>query len=178
VNRVIERLRDAQLVQHERYIGVGLTARGEQIARALLRKQAIIECFLLEVMDFQWHAIYAEAQKLRHGVNEAVLERMFQLAKRPTKSPFGEWIDPLPGHTPTQILLTTATVKQRYTINRVLTRQSDRLSYLSALGLQPDCEIYLIHKAPFHGPLQIQLAREYRILGYDLANLLTVKPVP
>jgi DtxR family Mn-dependent transcriptional regulator len=69
VNRVIERLREAELIEHERYIGVRLTMRGQREARQVLRKQSVIETFLVNVMGFQWHDVYPEARQMRHHVS-------------------------------------------------------------------------------------------------------------
>jgi len=178
VNRVIERLREAQLIDHQRYVGVQLTERGRQEALAILRKQAIIETFLVSVMGFGWHEVYAEARRMRHHVSEMVLERMWQVAGHPQRSPFGEWIDDGPEREEhAEITLNDADTMQDYRITRVLTRQPDRLKYLAALELMPGTKLHLLHKAPFDGPIQIHLEREYRIIGHELAKMLMVSPI-
>lgn len=173
VNRVIERLRSKHLITHERYVGVQLTAQGINAAEHVLRKQAIIEAFLVHTMGFAWHEIYEEARRIRRGANDRVVARMWALAGEPVRSPFGDWIDPAQP-APPEIPLIAAEPNRDYHMARVFTRQADRLSYLAALGLQPGVPFRLLHKAPFNGPLQIQLQREYRIIGYALARLLTV----
>lgn len=173
VNRVIERLRERDLIEHLRYSGVRLVERGEREARAILRRQAIIETFLVNVMGFGWHEVYEEARRLRHNVSKPILDRMWTLAGSPKRSPFGELIDNTPPFTD-ELPLADAETAQAYTVVRVLTREVDRLEYLAALGLRPDTKLHLLHKAPFDGPIQIHLEREYRIIGYELAKMLTV----
>lgn len=177
VNRVIERLRDAQLIDHQRYVGVQLTEHGRQEALAILRRQAIIETFLVNVMGFGWHEIYEEARHMRHHIGERVLERMWEVAGRPQRSPFGEWIDVTEQEDHAEIILSDADTTQDYRIARVLTRQPDRLEYLAALQLTPGIRLHLHHKAPFNGPIQIHLEREYRIIGHELAKILMVVPI-
>jgi len=177
VNRVVERLRNAGWIEHVRYAGVKLTTDGEDEARAVLRRQAVIEAFLMMVMGFNWHEIYDEARRMRHNVNPALLDRMWQMAGRPARSPFGEPISPDEQPVENEIILADAETKCAYRMTRVLTRQHDRLEYLAALGLRPDVSFILLHRAPFKGPLQIQLGREYRIIGYELATMLAVVPV-
>lgn len=176
VNRIVERLRSAGLIQHHRYVGVQLTARGEEEALKVLRKQSIVEAFLVHVLRFAWHEVYPEAQQLRHSVSPALLDRMWETSESPPRSPFGEWIVPRPPAAPPESRLIDAAIKRDYRIARVLTRQPDRLEYLAALGLTPGTPLHLLHKAPFSGPIQIQLAREYRIIGHELARMLTVIP--
>jgi DtxR family transcriptional regulator, Mn-dependent transcriptional regulator len=177
INRVIERLRDAALIEHQRYVGVQLTERGRREALAILRKQAIIEAFLVDVMRFGWHEVYEEARRIRHHVSEMVLERMWEIAGRPQRSPFGERIDGLEREVHAEIILADADITQDYAIARVRTRQPDRLEYLAALQLIPGIRLHLHHKAPFNGPIQIHLESEYRIIGHELAKMLTVSPI-
>lgn len=94
VNRMLERLREAGLILHQRYVGVQLTPDGLRAAQALMRKQGVIEAFLVVVMGFGWHEVSNEARTMRHHVNERVARRMWQLAGRPATSPFGEPITP------------------------------------------------------------------------------------
>lgn len=174
VNRVVERLRERHLIEHHRYVGVQLTPQGRRIAHHILRDQAIIESFLVVVMGFAWQDVYMEARNIRQGVNDLILQRMWGLAGQPTHSPFGE---PIGGEQhKDEALLNDAHPKRDYRIARILTRQKDRLDYLAALGLMPGVLLHLAHKAPFDGPLQIQLGREYRVLGHQLAHKITVVP--
>lgn len=173
VNRTVERLFDFQLIQYERYVGVKLTAQGQQEAADVLRKQAVLESFLVNVLKFQWHQVYVEARQMRHHISDAVINRMWEAAGRSLRSPFGEWIDP-PQIEPPQVLLANAEDQQDYQIARILTRQPDRLEYLAALGLTPDVRVHIHHKAPFHGPIQLHLDTEYRIVGHELAKVITL----
>lgn len=174
VNRVIERLRNKHLIQHARYTGVRLTKVGEQEALEVLRRQAVIEAFLHEVMGFGWHEVTPEARQIRHHLSKQVLDRMWELAGRPARSPFGEWIKPPDSAKLHDRVLAYAEIEQDYVIARVLTRQPDRLEYLASLGLRPDVCLRLLHRAPFDGPLQIKLEREFRIIGHELAEMITV----
>ena len=176
VNRVIERLRKANLIRHQRYVGVQLTPSGKREALALLCKQGIIEAFLVAVMGMGWHEVYDEARRMRHRVAGVLLDRMWQMAGQPTSSPFGEPLTLDAVADDAEVRLTDADTTQDYRIARVLTRESDRLQYLAALGLTPGTHLHLLHQAPFNGPIQIHLEREYRIIGHGLARMLTVIP--
>ncbi|MEM9955758.1 MAG: metal-dependent transcriptional regulator [Chloroflexota bacterium] len=177
VNRMMERLKKSSLIRHEPYVGLYLTEKGKAIAIHILRKQAIIETFLFSVMNIVWHRVYEEAKLIRHNVNDTVLERMYQLSGQPKRSPYGAWIDSTQLNQHHEERLSNAEIKQDYAITSVSTRQPDRLEYIEAIGLTPDTSIKLLHKAPFNGPLQIQLGYEYRILGYELAEMLTVTSI-
>jgi len=177
VNRIIERLNVLNLIEYERYVGVKLNDSGRQCAQNLLRKQSIIESFLMQTLNLGWHEIYHEALQLRHHVSDMVLNRMLEITNHPSRSPFGEPINYNQHNESDEVILTDADIKTSYVIERVLTRQSDRLQYLSALHLLPGTSFELLHKAPFAGPIQIQLVHEYRILGYELSKMITVRRV-
>ena len=181
VNRMITRLRRDNLVQHEPYRGVRLSAAGEQKARLELRRQRIAEVFLERVMGFAWHELHPEAARMCAGLGEMLTARMAEMCGQPQRCPHGEIIPAADGSmAPAQDRLLSAVAPKSgpLRVTRVLTREPDRLEYLAALGLRPDTELEVIHAAPFDGPLQLRTGREYRIIGHSLARLICVAPLP
>ena len=105
-------------------------------------------------------------------------DRMLDMSGNPTHSPHGE---PIPG--PDGVMktiddrpLADVEAGASYEITRILTRESDRLEYIEALGLTPKTHLEVIHIAPFEGPMQLKLHGEYRIIGHTLAQLIRVVP--
>ena len=179
VNRMVTKLREMGLLLHEPYRGISLTGAGEREALKELRRHRIAEAFLVKVMGFQWHEIHEEADRMSRALGEVVAERMAQMAGYPQFCPHGE---PIPSADGTlveldDVLLSDVKTEQDLEITRVRTRESDRLQYLAALGLLPGTHIQLLHAAPFHGPLQLKVGSEYRIIGHNLAELIRVKQI-
>ncbi|MEL6404396.1 MAG: metal-dependent transcriptional regulator [Chloroflexota bacterium] len=177
-SRMIERLQKRGMLHHVPYQGIRLTEEGEKHALIRLRKRRIINTFLVTVMGFDWHEIYDETRRIESSTDDTVLQRMFVLAGQPTHDPFGEHI-PEEGEIPQDddTLLTNAPVKATYRLSRVTIRTTDRLQYLDALGIRPETEFELLSRAPFDGPLQIKIGREYRILGHNLATVIWVSAI-
>lgn len=178
VNRMVTKLRELGLLYHERYQGISLTETGKLEALKQLRRQRITEVFLYKIMGFGWHEVGLEAAEMSTTLGEKILERMLEMAGNPECCPHGSPI-PEPDGTFTQIddqLLTQVEPENDYIITRVITREPDRLEYLEALGLVPENTFTLLHAAPFNGPMQLQLGREYRIIGHNLAEMIRVKP--
>ncbi len=177
VNRMVTRLKEAGLLQHEPYQGIKLTDEGRRSALIKLRVQRIVEVFLANVMGFEWHEVYDEARRIASSLSELLVERMYEMAGKPRECPHGEPIPSPDGIIPPlhDARLADVTPGQTYRITRVVTREPDRLTYLKALGLMPGTRITLIHVAPFNGPMQLKLGEEYRIIGYNLAELIRVK---
>ncbi len=179
VNRMITKLKDAGLLEHEPYQGIRLTETGRREALKELRRHRIAEAFLVNVMGFKWHEVHAEAEQLSRGMNETLTERMATMAGHPAVCPHGEPIPTPEGEiTPMDDgLLSDAPHDTEMEITRVLTREPDRLEYLAALGLTPGTRLRVLHAAPFHGPLQLKVGREYRIIGHNLAELIRAQVV-
>lgn len=178
VNRMVTKLKEGGLLEHEPYQGIKLTEGGRRAALKALREHRIAESFLVKVMGFGWHEVHAEAAAMVEGMTERLTERMAQMAGNPTHCPHGEPIPSVDGELPElhDILLSDAPENADLTITRVRTRESERLEYLEALGLLPERHVIVLHKAPFHGPVQLKLGGEYRIVGHNLAELIRVIP--
>ena len=174
VTRMVNRLSELGLLTHQRYRGIGITEAGRREALRAIRIQRIAEVFLVRVMDLDWLEAHEEAHRLAEGLSPAVVQRMFVMAGEPARCPHGEPIPAADGSLPEQrdILLSEVEAGSRLRITRLTTRESDRLQYIAALGLLPGVDCELIHVAPFEGPLQLQLGREFRIIGRTLAQLI------
>jgi DtxR family Mn-dependent transcriptional regulator len=178
VNRMVTKLREIGLLEHEPYHGIRLTDEGRREALKQLRRHRIAESFLVKVMGFGWHEVYEEANRIASALSEPVTERMALMAGNPIGCPHGEPIPTLQGDLPElhDFLLTEAKQGDDLEITRIRTREPDRLEYIAALGLMPGTSIHLLHVAPFNGPMQLKVGKEYRIIGHNLAELIRVQP--
>jgi DtxR family Mn-dependent transcriptional regulator len=176
VNRMVSKLREMGLLLHEPYQGIRLTPEGEREALKQLRRQRIVEAFLVNTMGLGWHEVHAEAARMSANLSERLIERMWQMAGKPAACPHGEPIATPEGviTPPNDILLTSAPQKTPLTVTRVRTRERDRLEYLAALGIKPGVEVEVLHAAPFNGPIQLRVVKEYRIVGHNLAEMIRV----
>jgi DtxR family Mn-dependent transcriptional regulator len=179
VNRMVTRLRELGLLQHEPYQGIRLTQDGTLEALKQLRKHRIVEAFLVNTMGFGWHEVHAEADAIGRAITEPLVERMATMAGNPQFCPHGEPIPTPEGEIADMgdTLVTEAPHHQPLVITRVRTREPDRLEYIAALHLTPGAQVSIINAAPFHGPIQLSLGKEFRIIGHNLAEVIKVRPV-
>ena len=177
VNRMINKLGEFGLLHHEPYQGIAITDKGRTVALKHIRRQRIAEAFLVKIMDMSWLHVYDEAQRISKGLSEAVTQRMYEMAGKPAVCPHGEPIPDAAGRVPpvADELLVDIGAGSRIRISRLITREVDRLQYIEALGLSPNQVCEVIHVAPFNGPMQLRLGREYRIIGDSLARLIRVE---
>lgn len=179
VNRMVTRLKEQGLLEHEPYQGVSLTDDGRREALKELRRHRIAEAFLVKVMGFGWHEVHDEADRISRALSEVITERMAQMAGNPTHCPHGEPIPSAEGVLPPldDHLLSEIPAGTDVVITRVRTRESDRLEYMAALGVTPGTRLHVLHVAPFNGPIQLKVGSEYRIVGHNLAELIRVRTV-
>ena len=176
VNRMVNRLSKQGLLHHQRYQGIAITESGRVEALKHIRKQRVAEVFLVQVMGMSWLEVHEEARRLSDGLSEAVVQRMVDMTDKPATCPHGEPIPLADGTLPpaTDVFLSQVKEGAAIRVSRLITRESDRLQYVEALGLAPGQRCDVIHVAPFEGPMQLKLGREFRIIGQSLARLIRV----
>ena len=178
-SRMVRRLKDAGLVEHEPYQGVLLTAEGERQALPAIRRHRLIEAFLVRVMGFGWDEAHELTDQMELGVNQMMEDRMDALAGFPTRCPHGEPIPSRDGVMPTlsDVCLLELAPQSEARMSRVRTRDAEMLRYIAHLGLVPGTEFVYLSQAPFRGPLRLSFHKQEHVIGNELAGSLWVEPI-
>jgi DtxR family Mn-dependent transcriptional regulator len=176
VTRMVQRLKEQGFLEHEPYRGIKLTPEGEKEALANIRSHRLVERFLVDVMGFGWHEVHDSADELGAVVSARMVERMNEMSGNPRRCPHGEPIPTADGTMPRVIdyPLTEKEAGESYVISRVNTHDEKKLRYFDTLGIKPGIMLTLIDRAPFNGPLKVQLDGEALHLGHELAGVLRV----
>lgn len=177
VTRMVQRLKEAGYLEHEPYKGIYLTPAGEREALMSIRRHRLVERFLVDVMAFGWHEVHDSADELGVAVSDAVVERMAKMAGNPTRCPHGEPIPTADGYMPRVVDYPLSEIEpggDELVLSRVNTHDAEKLRYLDTLGVKPGVRFRLLARAPFNGPLQLQLGREVLVIGHELAGVLRV----
>lgn len=176
---MVKKLAQMELVVHERYQGVSLTATGRRVALEILRHHRLLELFLHKTLDIPWDRVHDEAERLEHVISESLEDAIAASLGYPKVDPHG---DPIPSksgeinHRPS-LPLSSAEPGRAYRLVQVLSHDNERLAYLGTLGLHPEVEIDLRERAPFDGPLLLEVAGEAHALAFEMAALLQVAPL-
>ena len=178
ISRMIGRLRDDGFLVHEPYRGVHLTEHGEKIAMPAIRRHRVVEVFMVRVLGFGWDEVHDHADRFELGIDDAIEDRIFEVAGSPARCPHGEPIPSKDGVMP--VLQDASLVEMQrgesYRLSRVRIHDPEKLHYLGELGLYPGVCFDYISQAPFEGPLRIRKGRDEIILSNDLAAGLFVEP--
>jgi DtxR family Mn-dependent transcriptional regulator len=94
VTSMLKKLALLELVEHERYRGARLTAKGERVALEVIRHHRLIEQYLSQTLGLPIDELHAEADRLEHALSEeleAHIDRSLGFARSARRS------DPRPG---------------------------------------------------------------------------------
>jgi len=176
VTRMVQRLKRAGYLEHEPYHGIRLTEAGTREALANIRRHRLVECFLVDVMGFGWHEVHDDADALGIVVSDAVVNQMEVMCGYPKRCPHGEPIPDDEGFLPriVDFPLSAVPAGQDYVISRVHSHDAHKLRYFSELRLEPSKRFRLVMRAPFLGPLQLQVDGQTHFLGHEIAEDLRV----
>lgn len=176
VSGMVQRLADQGLVEYERYRGVRLTSAGRKAALKTIRRHRVIEAYLVKALGYEWDKVHEEAERLEHAASDTLIDRMAAAIGEPLTDPHGAPIPTREGtidETPHRSLA-DAEVGSRSRVVRVGDEDPGMLRYLDSLGLRPGAEVTLTDRAPFDGPLTIEVGDATRQVGASLASRVLV----
>lgn len=179
VTNTIQRLEKHRLVKHIPYKGVKLTAKGRRLALKLLRKHRLAERLLTEMLDINWHKAHAYACKLEHSLPDEVLNHIEETLEHPETCPHGHPIPSETGHVTEETAkpLLEASVGESVEVVKVEEESEERLRYFEGLGILPGMILKIEEKAPFDGPITLNINGERCAVGRSLATMIHVKPL-
>ncbi|MPQ75725.1 metal-dependent transcriptional regulator [Hydrogenovibrio sp. JE_KL2] len=177
VSNMLKKLADKALIRYEPYYGVMLTEEGNKIALNMIRKHRILEQYLVEKLGYSWDEVDAEAEVLEHAVSNRLTNRMWDALGRPTRDPHGSPIPNEEGEMSGESgeSLSDVTVGVLKTVVRIQNRTPEELRYLSAIGLTRNAKVKVHEKAPFDGPLSVEVGGDSHALDFRLAQSIFVR---
>lgn len=170
VTNMIKRLASMGLVEYESYYGATLTSPGKKIALEIIRHHRLLELYLKEVMGYSWDEVHDEAENLEHHISERFEEKIAELLDHPTHDPHGDPIPSKDGIMP-EIAgkpLVEADEGDELMVGRVIDQNPELLRYLEKVGLIPGVTIKIIEKAPFKGPISVDISGRVQAIGHEV----------
>ena len=92
-SEMVKKLAALELVEHQPYKGVRLTAAGERVAVEVIRHHRLLELYLAKTLGLDVEDVHAEADRLEHVLSEELEARIDRVLGFPTHDPHG---DPIP----------------------------------------------------------------------------------
>jgi DtxR family Mn-dependent transcriptional regulator len=116
-----------------------LTPSGRQAADVLLRRQRILERFVVETLGYDVADCFEEARGLAPGFDEDALERLWDALGRPDRCPHGRPVDPAEARRTARdlIALSAATPGATVVVDRLDEGSRERVQALDDAGIRP-----------------------------------------
>ena len=174
---MVKKLAEMRLLDHHPYQGVELTPSGEKIALEIVRHHRLLELYLREALGYEWDQVDAEAERLEHVISEDFEDRIDKALGHPTVGAHGEPIPTKDGVIAEHdyARLSDLSPGQRGRIRQVSDRDPELLRYLDRNGLVLGTEVCVRGRAPFRGPIRLDVGRsgEHHI-GLEAAEAIYV----
>ncbi|MBI5103811.1 MAG: metal-dependent transcriptional regulator, partial [Solirubrobacterales bacterium] len=156
---MVKKLAERGLVEHVPYHGVRLSPEGERVALEVLRHHRLLETYLAEHLGVPWDRVHEEAEALEHAISEDLEARIAAKLGNPTHDPHG---DPIPTADLTidegdTAALADLPVGARGRFVRVSDSDPEMLRYLTERGIALGCEVEVVERQPFGGPLTLDV---------------------
>jgi len=174
---MVKKLAGLGFVEHSKYHGVTLTPEGEKVALEVLRHHRLLEVYLTQTLGLSWDKVHTEAERLEHVLSEELEAEIDRVLGYPATDPHG---DPIP----TADLVIAAEPAQRMAelepgqaavVRQVPDGDPSLLRYLAGLGLVPSTRFTMVDKAPFGGPLTLDVGGTQQAVGVELAERIGVE---
>lgn len=78
VNKAIKNLKDLGLICYEAYGDISLTYEAEEKAKQIIKRQDILEMFLVEVLEINRKQASEEAKAMKHAISETTIQKLDQ----------------------------------------------------------------------------------------------------
>jgi DtxR family Mn-dependent transcriptional regulator len=176
VTAMVKKLAGLGLVAHEPYRGVELTEPGTRMALEVIRHHRLLELYLMQALGLGWDQVHEEAERLEHHLSDELEARIDAALGHPTRDPHG---DPIPTAQlelsgVDDVPLSDVPVGSAVTVARVPDGDPELLRYLAELGVVPMEPVVVVARAPFDGPLTLEVGGRTHALSADLARSILV----
>ncbi len=176
VTGMVKHLAAEGYVDHQPYRGAVLTEKGRGTAIELIRRHRLIELFLVETLGFSWDEVDEDAEVLEHVVSEKLIEKIDAHLGHPRFDPHGAPIPRKDGVLPPSrgVTLCDLDEGQEALVTEVSDRDPEFLRYLTSLDIEIGSRLRILERAPYQGPITLQLDTRTIAIGRDAAQRIRV----
>jgi len=181
VTMMLQRMARDGLVVLDSRKQVTLTAKGQALAEASMRRHRLIERFLTDVLGFDWARSDVEAHNLEHCISAEVEAALNRFLGYPSRCPHG---NPIPGNPPPADLdleqpLASLPVGACGRVARVAEPVENTLAvlqYVQERGIRPGVGLKVLDYGPRGDSLVVLVGERPVSLGRDIARFVFVVP--
>lgn len=174
----VQRMQRDGLVAMNEHKEILLTPKGHEVAEGVVRRHALAERLLVDVLQLPWHEAHEEAHAFEHVISPRVEEQLMKLLNGPTTCPHG---NPIPGRGEAQVAgavrLSGVAEGEHVVVVRIsedAENEPSLLEYLQRNGMVPGGEFDVVGVQPWNDMLVLRHDGSEIPLGMTAAHKIWV----
>ncbi len=180
ISEMAKKLSKHGLISYEKYKGMELTDKGENMALNVIRRHRLWELFLIKVLDMPWSEVHEQAEILEHHTSEKLIDRIDEYLGFPDFDPHGHPIPKKNGTLPGDqdyITLADAAEGSSYELVQVDDHEKKLISYLTKVGFVLNTQFEVINKLDFDKSFTIKFKDTIISLSQKISDSLYLKEI-
>ena len=180
VTVTLQRMQRDGLIEHGARKEILLTAEGRREAEDIVRRHALAERLLTDLLKMPWHESHEEAHGVEHVITPKIEARLLQALGNPTTCPHGNPIPGLGTLAPDEFPLDRARTGDELVIQRITEEAEEDLQlmkYLQEHGIAPGARMTVRESTPATAMLVLEGPAGPVPLGLPVAAKLRARQV-
>jgi DtxR family Mn-dependent transcriptional regulator len=181
VTATLQRMIKNGLITMDDHKAVHLTDEGREQAESIVRRHALAERLLTEILGLGWSESHEEAHKVEHVISPKVEQRLMTVLGNPMTCPHG---NPIPGTgarpSPYAFALSEASKGQTVVVERIVEEAEDDLdlmNFYERSGFKPRTPLQITDVSTAAGLVTVARGGEQIAIGLPAASKLRVVDV-
>jgi DtxR family Mn-dependent transcriptional regulator len=180
VTATLQRMERDGLIEHGPRKEILFTTQGRQVAENIVRRHALAERLLTDLLKMPWHESHEEAHGVEHVMTPNIEARLLQALGNPTTCPHGNPIPGLGTLAPDEFPLDQAQTGDELIIQRI-TEEAEvdlqLMKYLQEHGVEPGAHMKVREATRFNALVVLEGPRGPVPLGFPVAAKLRARRV-
>ncbi|HEY0581937.1 MAG TPA: metal-dependent transcriptional regulator [Chloroflexota bacterium] len=175
VTATLQRMERDGLVKHGLHKAIVLTDHGRQVAEGIVRRHALAEHILTDLLKLPWHEAHEESHGFEHAITPKIEARLMAILGKVTTCPHGNPIPGLGSLAPDEFPLDQVHAGEEITIQRITEeaeQDPDLMRYLQDHGVAPGARLRVREATPFNGVIVLEGELGLVSVGYPVAAKL------
>lgn len=180
VTATLQRMERDGLITHGSRREILFTSEGKQAAEDIVRRHALAERLLTDLLKMPWHESHEEAHGVEHVMTPNIEARLLETLGNPTTCPHGNPIPGLGALAPDEFPLDAAHTGDRLEIQRITEEAEEDarlMKYLQEHGVKPGARVTVREATTFNATVVLDGPQGQVSLGFGVAAKLRARRV-
>jgi DtxR family Mn-dependent transcriptional regulator len=178
VTATLQRMERDGLIEHHSRKSIVFTEAGRRMAEDTVRRHALAERLLTDLLHMGWHEAHEEAHGVEHALTPKIETHLLAALGHPATCPHGNPIPGLGRLNPDEIPLDRLAAGDDIVIERITEEAEEDLGlmrYLQEHGVAPGASMRVRELTPFNGLIVLEGERGQVPLGLSVAAKLRAR---